>query len=143
MAEGEEWKTVFRTRYGLFESLVMPFGLTNAPADFQRFINDTLSPFLDRFASAYLDDILIYSDTLEEHQDHIRQVLRRLSEAELHLKPEKFPKLFVFYMGEAIMRTCYPIAQCALELSKIESALLILTNMNAVSAPVWPFFRTR
>jgi transposase InsO family protein len=101
MAEGEEWKTAFRTRYGLFESLVMPFGLTNAPADFQRFINDTLSPFLDRFASAYLDDILIYSDTLEEHQDHIRQVLHRLSEAGLHLKPEKceFHQREVKYLG--------------------------------------------
>jgi hypothetical protein len=75
MAEGEEWKTAFRTRYGLFESLVMPFGLTNAPADFQRFINDGLTTFLDRFVTAYLDDILIYSDTLEEHRVHVRQVL--------------------------------------------------------------------
>ena len=47
MAEGDEWKTGFRTRYGLFKSLVMPFGLTNAPADFQKFINNTLRPFLD------------------------------------------------------------------------------------------------
>jgi hypothetical protein len=70
MAEGEEWKTAFRTRCGLFESLVKPFGLTNAPADFQRFINDVLAPFLDRFATAYLDNILIYSDTLEEHRVH-------------------------------------------------------------------------
>jgi hypothetical protein len=55
MAEGEEWKTAFRTRYGLIECLVMPFGLTNAPADFQRFINHVLNPFLDRFATAYLE----------------------------------------------------------------------------------------
>jgi len=52
IAEGEEWKTAFRTRYGLFESLVLPFGLTNAPADFQRFINDVLHPFLDNFCTA-------------------------------------------------------------------------------------------
>jgi len=71
MAEGEEWKTTFRTRYDLFESLVMPFGLTNTPADFQRFINETLAPFLDHFTSAYLDDILIYSDTMEEHTQHV------------------------------------------------------------------------
>jgi hypothetical protein len=89
MAEGEELKTAFRTRYGLFESMVMPFGLTNAPANFQRFINDVLYPFLDRFTTAYLDDILIYSETLEEHKDHIRQVLEALSKAGLHLKPEK------------------------------------------------------
>ena len=50
----------------------MPFGLTNALASFQNFINDALQPFLDRFASAYLEDILIYSDTLEEHKVHVR-----------------------------------------------------------------------
>ena len=70
MKEGDEWKTAFRTRYRLYESLVMPFGLTNTPATFQNFINTALSPFLDTFATAYLDDILIYSDTLEEHKEH-------------------------------------------------------------------------
>ena len=71
MAEGEEWKTAFWTRYGLFESLVMPMGLTNAPATFQKFINDILQPFLNQFCTAFLDDILIYSDTLEEHRIHV------------------------------------------------------------------------
>ena len=101
MAEGEEWKTTFRTRYDLFESLVMPFGLTNVPADFQRFINETLAPFLDHFTSAYLDDILIYSDTMEEHTRHVHRVLERLTDAGLHLKPEKcqFHKTEVKYLG--------------------------------------------
>jgi hypothetical protein len=101
MADGEEWKTAFRMRYGLFESLVMPFGLTNAPADFQRFINDVLSPFLDIFATAYLDNILIYSDNLEEHREHVRQVLEKLSAAGLHHKPEKceFYQKEVKYLG--------------------------------------------
>ena len=67
MAEGDEWKTAFRTRYGLFESLLMPFGLTNAPATFQAYINETLSEYLDRFCSAFLDDTIVYSETLEEH----------------------------------------------------------------------------
>jgi len=71
MAEGEEWKTAFPTRYSLFESLVILFGLTNAPADFPQFINETLAPFLDHFTSAYLNDILIYSDTMEEHTRHV------------------------------------------------------------------------
>jgi len=101
MAEGEEWKTAFRTRYGLFESLVMPFGLTNAPADFQRFINETLAHFLDHFTSAYLNDILIHSDTMEEHTRHVHRVLERLTDADLHLKPEKceFHKTEVKYLG--------------------------------------------
>ena len=101
MAEGEEWKTAFRTRYGLFESLVMPFGLTNAPATFQTFINDVLRPFLDRFVTAYLDDILIFSDNLKEHKEHVRQVLEVLQANGLHLKPEKckFHQQEVRYLG--------------------------------------------
>ena len=89
IAHGEEWKTAFRTRYGHFEYLVMPFGLANAPASFQGLINDTLRPFLDRFATAYLDDIMIYSNTLEEHKEHVRQVLARLRSKNLFVKLEK------------------------------------------------------
>ena len=104
MKEGDEWKAAFRTRYGLFESLVMPFGLTNAQATFQNFINTVLSPYLDTFATAYLDDILIYSDTLEEHKEHIRQILSELSKHGLHLKPEKceFDRQHVKYLGPII-----------------------------------------
>jgi hypothetical protein len=68
MAEGEEWKTAFHTRYGLLESLVMPFGLTNALVTFQNYINDVLAPYVDHFCTAYLNDTLIYSDNFEEHQ---------------------------------------------------------------------------
>ena len=101
VAEGDKWKTAFRTQYGLYESLVMPFGLTNALADFQHFINDALYPFLDHFCMAYLDDILIYSATLEEYREHVRRVLEALSRAGLHLKPEKyhFHKTEVKYLG--------------------------------------------
>jgi hypothetical protein len=101
MAEGEEWKTAFRTRYGLFESLVMPFGLTNTPATFQNYINDVLAPYLDRFCTAYLDDTLIYSDNFEEHQQHVRLVLDAFAKACLHLKPEKreFHQQEVKYLG--------------------------------------------
>ena len=74
IAEGDEWKTAFRTRYGFFESLVMPFRLTNALTDFQHFINDILRPFLDRFYTAYLDNILIYSNTLKEYKRQVREV---------------------------------------------------------------------
>jgi len=80
IAQGEEWKTAFRTRYGLFEYLVMPFGLTNGLASFQHYINDALRDYLDIFCTAYLDDILIYSNSLSEHRQHVRQVLQRLSQ---------------------------------------------------------------
>jgi hypothetical protein len=89
MAEGVERKTAFRTWYSLFESLVMPFGLTNTPTRFQYFINDILWPYLDVFITAYLDNILIYSDDLNDHRNHVLKVLEALSKASLHLKPKK------------------------------------------------------
>jgi hypothetical protein len=105
MAEGEEWKTAFRTQYGLFELLVMPFGLTNVPASFQHFINDILWPYLDMFITAYLEDILIDSDDLNNHRNHILRVLEALSKAGLHLKPEKceFHQQEVKYLGFIIL----------------------------------------
>ena len=67
IADGDEWKTAFRTRYGSFEWSVMPFGLTNAPAAFQRFMNDIFSDLLDVCVVIYLDDILIYSNNISKH----------------------------------------------------------------------------
>ena len=89
--EGDEWKTAFRTRYGLYEFLVIPFGLTNAPATCQRFVNDTLREYLDVFCVCYLDDILIYTKdgSLSEHRKQVRLILRKLTEAGLFVKPEK------------------------------------------------------
>jgi hypothetical protein len=63
--EGDEHKLAFRTRYGLYEPTVMQFGTTNAPADFQGYINNAIREAMDDFASAYLDDIVIYSDSRE------------------------------------------------------------------------------
>jgi hypothetical protein len=90
MAKGEEWKMAFRTHYGLFESLVMLFGLMNAPTSFQHFINNVLQPYLDVFITAYLDNILIYTDNLDEHCIHVQKVLPALSDANLYLKPKKY-----------------------------------------------------
>ena len=89
MAKDDEWKTAFRTRYGLFEYLVMPFGLTGAPSTFQHYINDVLREYLDIFCTAYLDDILIYSNSLKEHQKHVKLVLQALKTAGLQVEIEK------------------------------------------------------
>ncbi|KAL0185465.1 hypothetical protein M9458_021162, partial [Cirrhinus mrigala] len=87
--EDDEWKTAFITPTGHYETLVMPFGLCNSPAAFQHFINDVLRDMLGRWCYAYLDDILIYSKTLEEHTQHVRAVLQRLLAHQLFCKLEK------------------------------------------------------
>lgn len=90
IAAGDEWKTAFRTRYGLYEWLVTPFGLANAPSTFQKYINWALREFLDDFCSAYIDDVLIYTDgSLEEHRDHVRKVMIKMREAGLNLDIDK------------------------------------------------------
>jgi len=76
--EGDEWKTAFRTHYGLFEFQVMPFGLTNAPSTFQDMMNHVLSDILDVGVLAYMDDILVYTDTEEGHDRTVKEVLKRL-----------------------------------------------------------------
>uniref|UniRef100_A0A8C5M421 Gypsy retrotransposon integrase-like protein 1 n=1 Tax=Leptobrachium leishanense TaxID=445787 RepID=A0A8C5M421_9ANUR len=87
--EGDEWKTAFRTRYGHFEYVVMPYGLCNAPGTFQHLVNDVFRDLLDRFVIIYLDDILIYSPTLEEHQRNVEEVLSRLRNHQLYAKLDK------------------------------------------------------
>ena len=79
----------------------MPFGLTNTPASFQEFINDTLRTFLDIFCTPLLDDILIYSDNVNEYKEYIRTVMTPLKEAKLYLKAEQyeFHKEVVKYQG--------------------------------------------
>ena len=82
----------------------MLFGLANAPSTFQHFVNDVLRPFLDIFCTAYLDDILIYSENLNEHCDHVWSVLNALKEAGLQLDIDKceFYKTEVVYLGYVI-----------------------------------------
>ena len=79
-------KTVFRTRYGHFEFTMMPFGLTNAPAAFMDLMHRVFHPYLDRFVVVFVDDILIYSETEKDHEDHLRVVLQTLRDHQLYSK---------------------------------------------------------
>ncbi|OQD77422.1 hypothetical protein PENANT_c103G01711 [Penicillium antarcticum] len=102
MQPGEEWKTAFRTRYGLYEWNVTPFGLTGAPATFQRYINQVLQEHLDDFVSAYVDDIIIYSsDSLADHRRKVSEVLGKLREAGLQcdITKSEFECESVKYLG--------------------------------------------
>ncbi|GJS67559.1 putative reverse transcriptase domain-containing protein [Tanacetum coccineum] len=83
-------KTAFRTRYGHYEFQVMPFGLTNAPAVFMDLMNRVCKPYLDKFVIVFIDDILIYSKSKKEHEEHLRQILKLLKKEELYAKFSKY-----------------------------------------------------
>ena len=104
--EGDEWKTAFCTRYESLEWCVMPFGLTNAPAAFQCLMNTVFLNLLDTCVLVYLDDILIYSDTLEEHCCHIHEVLLWLQNNKLYAHGDKcsFHKDTIEYLGFILSR---------------------------------------
>nr|GEZ09454.1 putative polyprotein [Tanacetum cinerariifolium] len=89
-------KTAFRTRYGHYEFLVMPFGLTNAPAVFMDLMNHIFHEYLDKFVLVFIDDILVYSKTKEEHEEHLRIVMRTLRQEKLYTKFSKCE----FWLGQ-------------------------------------------
>jgi transposase InsO family protein len=105
--EGDEWKTAFITPIGLYEFKVVCFGLANAPAEFARFINHVLGEFVTKFVTVYFDDITIHSQTLEEHRQHVLQVLKRLSDEKITLKITKceFDQTEVKLLGEIVSGT--------------------------------------
>src|SRR5438552_5276647 len=104
VAEKDIQKTAFNTRYGKYEFLVRPFGLTNAPATFQTLMNQILPPYIDKFVLVYLDDILIYSNSDEEHLEHLRLVFEALRMHKLYAKPSKctFNQQTVYFCGNLV-----------------------------------------
>ncbi|GBG85010.1 hypothetical protein CBR_g39474 [Chara braunii] len=104
VAAADQPKTAFRSRFGHYEFTVMPFGLTNAPATFQRAMNDIFRDILEQYVLVYLDDILVYSRTLEEHLRHLRDVLDRLRRHGFYAKLSKccFAQHKVDFLGHYV-----------------------------------------
>lgn len=101
---GDEWKTAFSTTSGHYEYRVMPFGLSNSPSVFQAFVNEIFRDMLHQRVIVYIDDILIYSDSLEEHVQDVRAVLKRLIDNQLYAKLSKceFHQTRISFLGYII-----------------------------------------
>ena len=99
-------KTSFRTRYDHYEYLVMPFGMTNAPGVFMDYMNRIFHPYLDSFVVVFIDDILVYSKTREEHEERLRVVLQTLKHNRLHAKLYEYEFWLekVSFIGHVISR---------------------------------------
>eukprot|EP00172_Hildenbrandia_rubra_P004122 Plantae.Rhodophyta-Hildenbrandia_rubra.ctg7734.p1 GENE.Plantae.Rhodophyta-Hildenbrandia_rubra.ctg7734~~Plantae.Rhodophyta-Hildenbrandia_rubra.ctg7734.p1 ORF type:complete len:459 (+),score=63.54 Plantae.Rhodophyta-Hildenbrandia_rubra.ctg7734:424-1800(+) len=99
-------KTAFTSKCGQFEHLVMPMGMANAPATFQTLMNDILRKYIDVFCMAHMDDIIIFSKTLEEHRERVAAVLKKWKDNKLHVAPHKceFMKESIEFLGLIITR---------------------------------------
>ena len=86
---GEEWKTAFKTKFGLYEWLVMPMGLSEAPGTFVGLMHYVLRPYIGVFVVVYFDDILVFSKTMKEHLHHVRAVLQTLRKERLYANLKK------------------------------------------------------
>jgi len=104
--EEDIFKTAFKTRYGHYEFVVMPFGLTNAPVSFMCLMNNVFSKYFGKFVFVFIDDLLIYSRTMEEHEEHLQIILQVLREHKLYAKFSKceFFKDHIQYLGHVISK---------------------------------------
>ena len=114
-------KTMFRMRYGHFEFTVMPFELTNAPVAFMDLIHRVFQPYLDHFVMVFVDDILIYSQSEEEHEDHLRIVLQPLRDHQLYSKFSKceFWLTEVKFLGHVVS-----VSSVLVDLEKVEAVMI-------------------
>ena len=133
IAKGDEGKTTCVTRYGSYEFLVTHFGLTNALETFCNLMNDVLFDYLDAFVVVYLDDIMVYSQTLSEHEMHLKKVFQRFREHKLYVKPKK-----CVFVREKIMFLGYKISEGRVQMDerKVEVVIdwLTLTKVTELQS---------
>ncbi|KAI7795689.1 hypothetical protein IRJ41_003218 [Triplophysa rosa] len=140
--EGDDWKTAFSTSTGHYEYLVMPFGLANAPSVFQSFINDVFRDLLNRFVIVYIEDILVFSNSYQEHIQHVRKVLQRLIEHQLYAKVEKceFHQTSTSFLGYVKAVLDWPQLSTLKELQQLLGFAnfyrRFIRNFSAVAAPL-------
>jgi hypothetical protein len=129
--ESDISKTAFHTQYGLYEYTVMPFGLTNAPAYFMYLMNKVFMEYLDKFVVVFIDDILIFSKTEEEHEKHLRLVLEKLRSNQLYAK---FSKCEFWLTEVALLRHVISVGEVSVDPSKVRDILNWMppTNVSEV-----------
>jgi hypothetical protein len=122
-------KNAFKMRFGHYEFTVLPFGLTNAPGVFMSFTNRVFREYLDKFVQVFIDDILIYSLLMEEHDEHLRLVLQCLREHKLYGKLTKFSfyQARIHYLGHVISDE-----GITMDLAKVEAIMEWPTRMNVL-----------
>ncbi|KAK1618241.1 hypothetical protein QYE76_023758 [Lolium multiflorum] len=137
MKEGDEWKTAFKTKFGLYEWLVMPFGLTNAPSTFMRLMNHVLRDFIGKFVVVYFDDILIYSRNESDHTIHIRHVLQVLRDNKLYGNLEKctFCKDKVIFLGYVVSKHGVEVDWGASQDHAFDQLKRLLTSASLLALP--------
>ncbi|MBW0495470.1 hypothetical protein O181_035185 [Austropuccinia psidii MF-1] len=137
--EGDEHLTALRTKYGSYEYLFMPFGLTNAPASFQNLVKNIFADFFDIFVLVYLDDIIFFSRSEEEHVKHVASVLQILRDNNFFSKASKC----VFH-ASSVEYLCYVVSSDGLKMdsSKVQQILNWPQPNNIKALQSFPFFST-